>query len=95
MFEDSYLDSFMESHIGNWTGDEDRHYAENEWHWTGDPNQDEDSLMEYAREQEEIDDSPCDRWDDPDGENIIGGNEPEDDPYASEWRDNEDYCDHY
>lgn len=28
MFEDSYLDSFMESHIGGWTGDEDRYYDE-------------------------------------------------------------------
>jgi|SanBayMetagenome_1026888.scaffolds.fasta_scaffold20665_4 hypothetical protein len=27
MFEDSYLDSFMESHIGGWTGDEDYWYA--------------------------------------------------------------------
>ena len=55
MFEDSYLDSFMEGYIGNWSGDEDRYYAENEYRWTGDPNQDEDSLMEYAREQEELD----------------------------------------
>lgn len=57
MFEDSYLDSFMEGHIGNWTGDEDRYYADNNdgYRWTGDPNQDEDSLMEYAREQEELD----------------------------------------
>jgi hypothetical protein len=94
MFEDSYLDSFMEGHIGNWTGDEDRYYAENEGHWTGDPNQDEDSLMENAREQEEIDDSTCDHWDDPD-DHDIGGNEPEDDPYASEWREDDYSCDHY
>lgn len=80
MFEDSYLDSFMEGYIGNWTGDEDRYYAENEEHWTGDPNQDEDSLMEYADEQDDHD---------------IGGNEPEDDPYASEWREDDYSCDHY
>lgn len=57
MFEDSYLDSFMESHIGGWTGDEDRYYDDTNdgYRWTGDPNQDEDSLMEYAREQEELD----------------------------------------
>lgn len=28
MFEDSYLDSFMEGHIGNWSGDEDRMESE-------------------------------------------------------------------
>ena len=28
MFEDSYLDSFMEGYIGNWSGDEDRYYDE-------------------------------------------------------------------
>ena len=28
MFEDSFLDSFMESHIGGWTGDEDQYYDE-------------------------------------------------------------------
>jgi len=28
MFEDSYLDSFMESYIGGWTGDEDRWYED-------------------------------------------------------------------
>lgn len=28
MFEDSYLDSFMEGYIGNWSGDEDRYYEE-------------------------------------------------------------------
>ena len=54
MFEDSYLDSFMESHIGGWTGDEDRYHADDSsWVWTGDPNQDEDSLMEYADEQDD------------------------------------------
>ena len=66
MFEDSYLDSFMEGHIGNWTGDEDRYYAENEEHWTGDPNQDEDSLMEYADEQDDWDEEDdLDNYDDP------------------------------
>ena len=28
MFEDFYLDSFMEGHIGNWSGDEDRMFDE-------------------------------------------------------------------
>lgn len=54
MFEDSFLDSYMESYIGGWTGDEDRYYAGNDGYWPGDPNQDEDSLMEYARDQEEL-----------------------------------------
>ena len=76
MFEDSYLDSFMEGHIGNWTGDEDRYYDDHDDH-------------------DDHDDSPCDHWDDPDGENIIGGFEPEDDPYASEWREDDYSCDHY
>ena len=30
MNEDSFLDSYMESYIGGWTGDEDRYYAEDE-----------------------------------------------------------------
>lgn len=36
MFEDSFLDSFMESHIGGWTGDEDRIYDEQEENWWAD-----------------------------------------------------------
>ena len=57
MFEDSYLDSFMESYIGGWTGDEDRYYDDSSRDvWSGDPNQDEDSLMEYADEQDDWDD---------------------------------------
>ena len=28
MYEDSFLDSFMESHIGGWTGYEDQYYDE-------------------------------------------------------------------
>jgi len=28
MFEDSFLDSFMESHIGGWTADTERMYDE-------------------------------------------------------------------
>lgn len=35
-----------------------------------------------------------DAWDDP-NDCDIGGNEPEDDPYASEWREDEDFCDHH
>ena len=30
MNEDSFLDSYMESYIGGWTGDEDAYYAEDE-----------------------------------------------------------------
>ena len=36
MFEDSYLDSFMEGYIGNWSGDEDRYYAEQENNYADD-----------------------------------------------------------
>ena len=93
MFEDSYLDSFMESHIGGWTGDEDRYHADDSsWVWTGDPNQDEDSLMEYADEQ---DDSEYDHWDDPDDHDIVAGYDPDEDPYAGGGEYPEDYCDHY
>jgi hypothetical protein len=31
MFEDSFLDSFMESHIGGWTADTERMYDEDEY----------------------------------------------------------------
>lgn len=31
MFEDSFLDSFMESHIGGWTADTERMYEEDDW----------------------------------------------------------------
>lgn len=31
----------------------DGQYHKNGYQWSGDPNQDEDSLMEYAREQDE------------------------------------------
>ena len=75
MFEDSYLDSFMESHIGGWTGDEDRyHDDDSSWVWTGDPNQDEDSLMEYADEQDDWDED--NEWgDDPDLDNYDDPND--------------------
>ena len=78
MFEDSYLDSFMESHIGGWTGDEDRYYID-----------DADEAESYYEGS-----AHADAWDDLDDHDICGY-EPEDDPYASEWRDDDDSCDHY
>lgn len=75
MFEDSYLDSFMEGHIGNWTGDEDRYYDQQ---WTGDPNYDEDLLLEQAREQEEYygEDEEMDEYDsDPEYDNYDDPND--------------------
>jgi hypothetical protein len=53
MFEDSFLDSFMEGHIGGWTGDEDRLYAEdnadeNCWadRWEDDEDEEEGDWVE-------------------------------------------------
>jgi hypothetical protein len=47
MFEDSYLDSFMESYIGGWTGDEDAFYEaqEQQEHWDAEEDN-EDSFDE-------------------------------------------------
>ena len=49
MFEDSFLDSFMESHIGGWTHDTERAYddeAEENW-WS---DREEDDADEYDDE---------------------------------------------
>jgi hypothetical protein len=49
MFEDSFLDSFMESHIGGWTQDTERMYdneAEENW-WS---DREEDDADEYDDE---------------------------------------------
>jgi hypothetical protein len=49
MFEDSFLDSFMESHIGGWTHDTERMYdneAEENW-WS---DREEDDADEYDDE---------------------------------------------
>ena len=52
MFEDSYLDSFMESYIGGWTGDEDRYYCD-----------DADEAESY-QEWDDYEASNDDDWDD-------------------------------
>ena len=54
MFEDSFLDSFMESHIGNWTGDEDTFYCEGE----DDNDYEDDSYWDGYDEVDEEDDDP-------------------------------------
>ena len=51
MNEDSFLDSYMESYIGGWTGDEDRYYCEEQY--------DEDPDCSYEAAAEESMD-----WDD-------------------------------
>jgi len=59
MFEDSFLDSFMESHIGGWTHDTERAYddeAEENW-WS---DREEDDADEY---DDEYDGQP-DEYDD-------------------------------
>jgi hypothetical protein len=47
MNEDSFLDSFMESYIGGWTGDEDR-MCDSEEYW-------EEEDREYDRRCRELD----------------------------------------
>lgn len=44
MNEDSFLDSYMESHIGGWTGDEDQYYCEEQY---------EDSLSSHTEAWDE------------------------------------------
>lgn len=66
----------MESYIGGWTGDEDLYYDDHDSSsiWAGDPNQDEDSLMEYADEQDDWDED--NEWgDDPDLDNYDDPND--------------------
>ena len=53
MNEDSFLDSYMESYIGGWTGDEDSYYCEEQY--------DEDPDCSYEAAAEESMD-----WDDED-----------------------------
>ena len=74
MNEDSYLDSFMESHIGGWTGDEDARYDNDEQddNWWADRYEDdadeyddhEDDRGEYDFFGEE-EDPEYDNYDDP------------------------------
>ena len=54
MSEDSFLDSFMESHIGNWTGDEDTFYCKGE----DDNDYEDDSYWDGYDEVDEDDDDP-------------------------------------
>lgn len=72
MNEDSYLDSFMESHIDNWTGDEDARYdidqQEDNW-WA---HRYEDDADEYGDHEDDLDehedfdeDREYDNYDDP------------------------------
>jgi hypothetical protein len=42
MFEDSFLDSFMESHIGGWTADTERMYDEDDCYESNDSDPDGD-----------------------------------------------------
>lgn len=42
MFEDSFLDSFMESHIGGWTADTERMYDEGDCYESNDSDPDGD-----------------------------------------------------
>jgi hypothetical protein len=59
MNEDSFLDSYMESYIGGWTGDEDRYYAEDE---AEDGYLDDDSYEdteEYWEEEDRAYDRRC------------------------------------
>ena len=67
MFEDSYLDSFMEGHIGNWSGDEDRMFDEQDRYCP------EEAEMYSDEEIDEYDSDPeYDNYDDPnDGYNGI------------------------
>lgn len=74
--------------------DDEQYYMEREF--TGCDWRDS-APIEYITESEDYysdEDETMDVWDDP-NDYDIGGNEPEDDPYASEWREDEDICDHY
>jgi hypothetical protein len=58
MFEDSFLDSFMESHIGGWTADTESMYDnEADENWWADREEDDsdeyDDDDEYYDEQDE------------------------------------------
>lgn len=59
MNEDSFLDSYMESHIGGWTGDEDRYYC--------DEADEAESYHDYDQEElDDLDSDPeYDNYDDP------------------------------
>lgn len=58
MFEDSFLDSFMESHIGGWTADTEHMYEnEADENWWAD--RAEDDSDEY---DDEYDDYHCDNY---------------------------------
>ena len=70
MNEDSFLDSYMESYIGGWTGDEDRYYCEEQY--------DEDPDCSYEAAAEESMDWDDDTPGDDDGDYPDEGVQPDD-----------------
>jgi len=88
MFEDSFLDSFMESHIGGWNADTESMYDEEAEKY------DDYHCDNYPPRDGDDDDGSEEHWEDPDYQDIAE-NAPEDDPYAGDWREYDDFCDHY
>ena len=70
MNEDSFLDSYMESYIGGWTGDEDRYYCEEQ--------DDEDPDCSYEAAAEESMDWDDDTPGDDDADYPEEGVQPDD-----------------
>ena len=82
MYEDSFLDSFMEDHINGGYG----HYYDEQY--------DDYHCDNYPPRDGDDDDGSEEHWEDPDYQDIAE-NAPEDDPYAGDWREYDDFCDHY
>jgi hypothetical protein len=72
MFEDSYLDSFMESHIGGWTGDENAFSdaREQEQYWSEEEGQYDEDEADF--DEDEYDGQPDEytEWQD-----VYGGDD--------------------